>query len=459
MVKDMTSGSPIKLILSFSIPLFIGQLFQQLYNMVDTIIVGQFVGVDALAAVGSTGSIHFLVIGFVAGLTAGFAIPIAQAFGAGDLKRMRRSTVHAAYLCISIALLLTIVTVAACRPMLRALQTPDNIIDGAYRYIVIVFGGLSATISYNMLAGILRALGDSRTPLFFLILASLLNVGLDLLFIVCFGMAEAGAGLATVLSQLVSAVLCFVFILKKFRILRFYPDELPFDRQTAGNLFRIGLPMAFQFSITAIGSMILQVAVNSIGSSAVAAMTTSGKIQSLLTQPMESMGLTMATYCGQNLGARRIDRIRKGMRQSLLVTVCYAVFGAVLTWFVGPMMSGLFLKAEETSPDVLEMITQYLRINALFFIALAILFVLRNSLQGLGMGLVPMLGGVGELLSRSLVGIFLAPVFGFAACAIAGPIAWIAAILVLIPAYAWKLRQLFRKYPAQSEIPKESSAA
>ena len=319
MVKDMTYGSPTRLIVNFSIPIVIGNLFQQLYNMVDSIIVGQCIGVDALAAVGATGSLNFLVIGFVLGMCSGFCIPVAQSFGAGDYKRMRRCVMNAYYLSILITVTLTTLTVLLTRPILELMQTPANIIDDAYRYIVVIFGGIFSVLFYNLFSGIWRALGDSRTPLYFLILASLLNVVLDLVFILNFSWGVAGAAYATVISQAVSAALCFVYMRRKLPILAASRDECKIDFRIMGRLLYMGLPMALQFSITAIGSIILQSAVNALGSSVVAAVTAAGKVQMIVTQPMETLGLTMATFCGQNLGAGRIDRVTVGVGNCLLI--------------------------------------------------------------------------------------------------------------------------------------------
>ena len=324
MVRDLTKGKPLRLLLGFCAPLLIGNLFQQFYNMVDSIIVGKFIGKDALAAVGSTGSLNFLIIGFVLGMCSGFCIPVAQYFGEGDEARVRGCVANAVYLSAAITVVLTAATMLGTRPLLELMQTPGNIIDDAYAYIVVIFAGIFATVLYNLLAGILRALGDSRTPLYFLILSSVLNVGMDLLFILYFNAGVAGAAYATVIAQLVSGVCCLVYMIKRYPILRMKKENLRPNRHLTGRLLYIGLPMAGQFSITAVGSTIIQSAVNSLGSGVVAAVTAAGKVQIMLCQPMETMGITMATYCGQNYGAGEVGRIREGMRKSLLVA---ALFG------------------------------------------------------------------------------------------------------------------------------------
>lgn len=448
MVKDMTYGSPTRLIVSFSIPIVIGNLFQQLYNMVDTIIVGQCIGVDALAAVGATGSLNFLVIGFVLGMCSGFCIPVAQAFGAGDYKQMRRCVMNAYYLSLLITVVLTVLTVLLTRPILELMQTPANIIDDAYRYIVVIFGGMFSILFYNLFSGIWRALGDSRTPLYFLILASLLNVVLDLVFILSFSWGVAGAAYATVISQAVSAVLCFLYMRRKLPILAASRDERRPDLRIMGRLLYMGLPMALQFSITAIGSIILQSAVNALGSSVVAAVTAGGKVQMIVTQPMETLGLTMATFCGQNLGAGRIDRVKAGVRNSLIISMICCLVGWAVSFFAGRFISLLFISASETM--ILDYTQQFLRMNALFYPMLGALLILRNSIQGLGYSVPAMAAGAFELVARGLVGFLLAGLFGFGAICFANPIAWIFACVFLIPAYLVVIRRLTRAYPPQA---------
>lgn len=297
MTKEMTTGKPYKLILSFALPMIFGNVFQQLYNMVDTIIVGKYVGVDALAAVGSTGAINFLVIGFALGICSGFSIPVAQSFGAGNHSQMRKYVANSIYLSIIASIILTVSTMLLTGPILRITNTPEEIYDDAYRYIIVIFAGISATIFYNMLSGILRALGDSKTPLVFLGISSVLNIILDLTFIIVFKWGVFGASFATVISQGISALLCLFYTIKNYDILRFDSFELKPDLEKMKKLVVIGVPMALQFSITAIGSIILQSAVNTLGKTAVASMTAAIKIQTVAMGPMESMGITMATYC------------------------------------------------------------------------------------------------------------------------------------------------------------------
>lgn len=294
--KDMTTGSPVKLILSFLIPMLFGLLFQQLYNMVDTIIVGKYLGVNALAAVGSTGSINFMIIGFCIGVCSGFAIPVAQKFGEKNEVALRRFVANGGWLSLIFSVTMTAVVCVLCRNILIWMNTPEDIIDGAYSYIIIIFMGIPATYLYNILSGIIRSLGDSTTPLFFLLVSSVMNIILDFFTILVLHMGVAGAAWATVISQGVSGILCLLYMRKKFTILKMQGDEWKPDKNAMVTLCGMGIPMGLQYSITAIGSVILQTAVNSLGSVAVASVTAGSKISMFFCCPFDAMGATMATY-------------------------------------------------------------------------------------------------------------------------------------------------------------------
>ncbi|MGN1480939.1 MATE family efflux transporter [Porcipelethomonas sp.] len=446
MTKEMTAGKPYKLILSFAWPLILGNVFQQLYNMVDTIIVGKYVGVNALAAVGSTGAINFLVIGFALGICSGFSIMISQSFGAGNYSEMRKYVANSVYLSAAAAVILTVSTMLLTGPILKITNTPDEIYDEAYHYIIVIFAGISATIFYNMLAGILRALGDSKSPLIFLGISSVLNIILDLTLIIVFRMGVFGAALATVVAQGISAVLCLIYIIKKFDILKFEKSELRFDTVLSGKLISVGVPMALQFSITAIGTIILQAAVNSLGTSSVAAVTAASKIQTVVTGPMESMGIAMATYCGQNKGAGKYERIRTGIKQSVLMSVGYCIAACVAVAVLGGAMTSMFIDKKSTDPaelaKIIELSKYYLILNGVFYPALGILFILRNSLQGMGYSFLPMMAGVSELAARSLVVFLFISSFGYTAACLASPVAWIFADVLLVITYAVKMRSM-----------------
>lgn len=441
MTKDLTSGSPLKVILLFSLPLVLGNLFQQFYALADTIIVGRFCGVSALASVGATGSVNYLILGFVIGVCNGFAIPIAQLFGARDYKDLRRHVANAAWLCMAASVVLTISTVALTRPMMQLMQTPDDIIDGAVIYIGWIFAGIPFIFLYNMVAAIMRALGDSKTPLYFLILTSALNIGLDLLFIVPFHFGVLGAALATDISQVISGVLSFIYLRRKFDVLKMEKDDLAFSKKASIRLLGIGVPMGLQCSITAIGSVIMQWAVNVLGSTAVAAVTAAGKTQGLLTVPMESVGTAMATYAGQNLGASRMDRVRQGVNSAMLIILIYGVASAFVLHFTDVQIMGLFLDTAKEI-DIVAMGREYLFWNSVFFVPLGALIVWRYSIQGLGFSSLAMLAGVAEMVARTAVAIVLVPILGYFGAELSNPAAWIAACLFLYPAYRWTCRQL-----------------
>ena len=444
MIREMTHGKPLSLILSFCLPMLLGNLFQQLYSMVDTIIVGQFIDVDSLAAVGSTGSVSFLIIGFTTGITSGSCILPAQQFGAGNYPQMRKLIANAVYLCAITTVVVTTLAVSLCYPLLQLMQTPSDIIDLAYNYIVVIFGGICVTMMYNLMAGILRAMGDSRTPLYFLILASLINIGLDLLFIIVFGMGVAGAGWATVISQGISGVLCIVYMKKNYPVLQFEKGELNFSGKRLLSIAKISVPMGLQFSITAIGSILLQSAVNSLGKVCVAAVTAAGKMQNIVAAPMETLGITMATYAGQNLGAGKIPRITQGMHRAFAVGFIYSVAAAAAVWIFSAPLCLLFVDAEET--EVISQAVHFIGINAFFYPVLSLLFVTRNMLQGVGFSFLPMLAGASELAARAVVSLGLVPVFGFDAACFASPIAWSAATVLLIIVYNIKMHGMKKKY-------------
>jgi len=439
-VKDLTEGSPLKLILGFAIPMLMGYLFQQFYNMVDTIIVGQCLGVGSLAAVGSTGSINFMINGFCIGATSGFAIPVAQKFGAGDYKGMRKFVANAMYLAAFFAVVMTTVVGLLCMNILQWMNTPADIIQGAYDYIFVIFLGIPVTYLYNLLAGIIRSLGDSKTPVYFLLLSSVLNIGLDFFTILGLHMGVGGPALATVVSQGISAVLCLFYMIKKFPILKMDADEKKVDGSLMKVLCAMGIPMGLQYSITAIGSVILQTAVNSLGSMAVAAVSTGGKISMFFCTPFDALGGTMATYAGQNVGARKLKRVEKGMWTANFIGFAYAVFAFVVLFFGGKYLALLFVDAGET--ELISQISIFLIGNSLFYIPLTMVNVVRFSIQGMGFSSFAILAGVCEMAARALVGFFLVPRFGFLPACFASPLAWIFADMFLIPAFYHCLKKL-----------------
>lgn len=439
MTKDMTSGSPMKLIIGFSIPLLFGNLFQQFYNLVDTLIVGRFLGVDALAAVGSTGSLNFLIIGFCMGVCNGFAIPLAHKFGAGDYRGLRAFMMNSVYLSVVFAAVMSVATVVFCRPILQLMQTPDDIIDQAYNYIVIIFIGIPVTYLYNLISGIIRSMGDSKTPVIFLTIASVLNIGLDLLFIIVFGMGVSGAALATVISQGVSGVCCLIYSFKKFDILHTNAEERRLNVSYMGTLCGMGVPMGLQYSITAIGSVILQSAVNTLGSSAVAAMTAGSKVGMFFCCPFDALGSTMATYGGQNVGAKKPERISQGLKSCSMLGVGYSILAFLVLTLTGRQLALFFV--ESAQAEVIQNVQLFLFINSIFYIPLAFVNIVRFLIQGMGYSKFAILAGVFEMAARTLVGFAFVPMFGFAAACFASPVAWVFADLFLIPAYFYVFKK------------------
>jgi putative MATE family efflux protein len=442
LTRDMTVGSPMKLILGFSIPLLLGFLCQQFYSVVDTIIVGQFLGVEALAGVGATGSVNFMVIGFCSGVCSGFAIPVAQKFGAKDYSAMRAFVANSAWLSMIFAFVMTIVVALLCRNILTWMNTPEDIFENAYSYILIIFLGIPATYLYNILSGIIRSMGDSRTPLLFLLLSSGLNIGLDVLCIVAFKMGVAGAAVATVVSQLISGLLCLYYMIKKFEILHITGEEWRVNHDYMKILCGMGIPMGLQYSITAIGGVVLQTSVNTLGSLAVASVTAGGKVSMFFSCPFEAMGSTMATYGGQNVGAKKLERLDSGLKACILLGACYSLIALVVMYFFGADLAMLFVDAGEV--EILANARKLLVINSAFFIPLALVNIIRFMIQGMGFSTFAILAGVFEMIARTLTGLILVPILGFTGACCAGPMAWVFADAFLIPAYIYVRRKLQR---------------
>ena len=437
--RDMTKGSPTRIILGFTLPLFLGNVFQQFYNMADTIIVGQFVGTGALAAVGSTGTIMFLITGFATGLGTGFTILTAQRFGAGDMKGMRRSVFTAAVLTVIVSVLVTAVSVIFMHPLLDLMQTPADIYDDAYAYIIVIMWGLAAQMLYNLLSALLRAIGNSKMPLYFLILAAALNVVLDLVFIINFQMGTAGAAYATVISQGISGLLCLLYIVKAVPIFRLSRREMVMDGKMMAEQLKVGLPMALQFSITAIGSIMVQTSLNMLGSTLVAAYTAAGKIEQILTQAYTALGTAMANYSAQNVGAGDIPRIRQGFRAATIWGGVYSVVAGVLVMTVGKYLTYLFVSSDAAM--LLDSVDLYLKCIGFFFIPLNIVNAYRNGLQGLGYGLLPMTAGVAELAGRGVIAVISARYSSYFGICMAGPAAWVLAGGLLVVLYFYIVKK------------------
>lgn len=442
MTKDMTLGSPMRLILGFSIPVFFGYLFQQFYNLVDTIIVGKCLGVSALASVGSTGSVCFLIIGGCMGVCSGFAIPVSQKFGAKDFPAMRLFVAGSVRLTAVIAVIVTALTVTLCKPLLVLMKTPSDIFAGSYAYLVVMLAGIPVSLAYNLLAALIRALGDSKTPLMFLVVSSVLNIALDLFFILVLTFGVEGAAFATVISQAVSGVACFVFVAKRYPVLRLAKSDWRSNPRDTARLLSMGLPMGLQYSITAIGSVVLQAAVNSLGSLAVASIAAAQKIGLFFCCPFDALGTTMATFGGQNTGARKLDRLDKGVVSAALLGLVYSIAAFVVMFFFSRQLGMLFIDPEENA--LLDNVRAFLVINSAFYFPLALVNIVRFMIQGMGFSRLAVFAGIFELAGRGVFGLVFVPVFGYTAACFASPTAWVLADSFLIPAYIACRRRLDR---------------
>lgn len=450
---DLTHGAVLPLMLRFCLPILLGNLMQQFYNMVDAAVVGHYVGTNALAAVGATGSLTFLVIGFVDGMCAGFCIPVAQAFGAGNNSLLKKCVWNIIYLSAAASVLLALFTSVFLGQMLDAMAFPEDIYADSFIYLRVIFLGIPATVAYNTQAGLMRAMGNSRAPLIILIGASLVNVVLDLLFVRVFGIGVLGAALATIISQIVSAIVCFTYILKNYPMLRAKNctaiEKKP-DGLISKRLVFSGLPMALQYSITAIGSVLLQTAINGFGSLIVASVTAANKVQSFVHLPFSTLGVTLSTWCGQNMGARDYDRVRRGFWDGMAVALVYSVLMGVVMYFFGEYVSLIFIDKDEARlVELLSYVREFLRKNCILYIPLGILTVCRFSLQGLEHGFTAMFAGVFEMVARSVMALWAVKFFGFDAVCYANPAAWIAACLLLVPACLVVMPKVRRRLEAE----------
>ncbi len=445
MQVDMTKGNPLPIILKFMLPLFLGNVFQQLYNMADTIIVGRFISSDALAAVGSTGTVMFLVTGLAQGLTTGFTVLTSQCFGAKDYSRMRRSVANGIILSVLVTLLLTGFFVMIMKPLLRLMNTPENIYQDAYTYIILISWGTFATIFYNLFSSYMRAVGNSQAPLFFLIFSAVLNVGLDLLLIIRFHMGVAGAAVATITSQAISALLCLIYIRARIRLIWPQKGEWRFSASASRHQLAVGIPMSLQFAITASGTMIMQSAINLFGSTAVAAYTAACKVHNLLVQEMPAMGQALATYSGQNYGKGDIARIQKGVRSAVLISTVYSVLAAVAAITLMRPLLPLFFTGTTSLADMLPWANTYIRICALFYIPLSYIFIFRNAMQGCGYGFLPMMGGVVEMLARLAMAVLAMHVLSYPLAVFCDPAAWLSAGIFTGVAYLYVMKRIRKR--------------
>jgi len=440
MVKNLTVGTPVVQILAFSIPLFIGNLFQQSYNIADTFIVGRLIGLSALAAVGATGSINFLIIGFINGFGLGAAVLTSQRFGAGDEEGVKKSFAATIIISIGLAIALTAISVLSARPLLEALRTPADIIDNAYIYIVTIYWGIPTAVLFNLFANVMRSVGDSRTPLYFLAVACVLNIILDLIFILILKTGLWAVALATVISQFTAGSLCLIFILKKMPLLKLSAAHWHFDHGEISKHLKLALPVGFQMSIIAIGSITVSYALNQLGTTAVGAFTAANRVDVIAFMLLMSFGGAMTTYCAQNYGAKKFDRIRLGIAHISIIAIAYCALIALIFYFSGYFFPSIFLGSE--SVETLKMSRIYLLINGFFYIFLAMLFIIRQSLLGMGDSVTPTIAGVMELVMRIFAAIILGQMFGFTGICFANPLAWFGAMIPLTIAFVIRMKKL-----------------
>ena len=445
--KELTSGSPIKLILNFMVPILVGNLFQQFYNLVDALIVGRTLGINALGAVGATAPLIFLVISFIFATTQGFSVVTAQKFGARDYEMVKKSVGTSFVLSFALTILLTLLSAPFTYGMLEFLRTPQDIINSANDYLFIMFAGIFATVFYNLSSNILRALGDSKTPLYFLIFASILNIFLDLLFILKFGMGVSGAAYATVLSQAVATILCLVFMFLKFPILKLKKADWKIDKKYAYEHLYVGVPMGFQMSVLSIGIIALQFVLNGFGSIAVAAYTTAMRVDQLFSQVYLALGATIATYTAQNFGAKKMSRIKDGAKASILIAFVASVIAVIFLIFFAKAIISMFMDVPHD--EVIRLAVMYIHIIMIFFFFLGVLIIYRNILQGMGNVKAPLASGVAELIARTLCAFVLGHYFGYLGICLSTPAAWTAGAIVLYIGYKLSLKKNLNRIKKQ----------
>lgn len=443
MELDMTKGSPAKLIAKFIIPIIIGNIFQQFYSMADTIIVGRFLGIKALGAVGATGTICFLILGFAQGLTTGFTVQTAQFYGAGDMNGLKRSVYSAGFLTAIVAAVMTFVSVVNMDTLLTWMHTPEDLYEMSRNYILVICGGMCFSLLYNLLASILRAIGNSVVPVVLLVISAILNIALDIVFISVFRWGVAGAAYATVASQAISGILCLIYIWKKVPTLHFGKEHARLNGQCVRNQLGVGVPMALQYSITAVGTILVQSALNMLGSVVVASFSAAMRVQDIVTQPFGAMGATMATYGAQNRGVNDLDRIRKGARVGTIMTVVYSVviYGVMIV--MAPYVVRLFVT--ENLDQVYAYVKTYITMSGSLFIPLGLIFLFRNLLQGCGYGFLPMLGGVIELASRAIGSMLAQRNLTFVNVCMADLSAWLTAGIFFTVLYFILMRKMIRE--------------
>ena len=436
----MTQGNPLKVMLQFAFPLLIGNLLQQTYNIIDAAIVGQSLGAQALASVGASTSVQFLVLGFCMGSCTGFGIPVAKYFGAGDLKHMKNIIFNGAVLTAVIAVIITVLCTLLCPWILQVLSVQSDIYANAYSYLMIIFLGLPFTLLYNYLSSILRAVGDSRTPFLFLAFSAVLNIFLDLFFILVAGWGCAGAAFATIAAQAISGILCLIVIIRRMEVLWLSKENRVVRGDSITELLQMGLPTGLQFSITAIGSMVMQSANNGLGGDYVSAFTAGAKLKQFTMCPFDAIATSVSVFCSQNYGAGKIDRIHKGLRQGIAVGVGYGLFAGLILIFAGRPLSMIFVSKDASG--VLDASAKYLRCMGYFYWSLGILNVTRMVTQGLGHSGRAFFSGVMEMIARTIVSLGFVETFGYTAICFADQTAWIAACCYIAPTCLYCLKKI-----------------
>ena len=442
MQKSMTSGNSLKLLLTFMIPLIIGNIFQQMYSISDIIIVGRTIGVNALASVGAAAPIFMLLVMITMGLSNGLTVLTGQFFGANDLDKMRRSVAISMRICVMAVIILAVGMHIIIDPLLHLMNLPEILYQDSRSYILIVAEGLWAMMAYNFFSAVLRALGDSKTPVYFLIFATIINVGLALLFILKFGLGVPGSAYALVMAQGLSALLCAIYMWKHFPILRLQKSDWKWDTRFAINHLKMGLPMAGQFSILGVGILLIQSITNSFGPHTIAGFTAAIRVEQLALQPMASFGIAMAAFSAQNYGARQFRRIRDAVKKCSLIAMAFAFCAGVLIFFFSENIIGVFI--EEGNPDVVKDALLYLNCSVPFYFFLSQMFIYRSAVQGMGVGMVPLASSLIELSMRTGVAKFLAADWGYRGVCYASPVAWVAGSIFLFFAYHYFIRMFER---------------
>lgn len=429
-MKNLTQGKPIKLILLFAVPLFIGQLFQLFYSLVDTRIVGSTLGGEALAAVGSTTILSDMLTGLLNGFTNGFALIIATFFGANDTKNMKKAVGGTVLLGIASAICVSTLCLLFLSPILRFMNISDDLLPQAKAYIAVILAGLLAATLYNVCAAILRAIGDSFTPLIFLIISTVLNIFLDYALILHFGMGVAGAALATVISQALSAFMCFLYIRKKYPSLTLVREDFSISKKLYGKLLSTGISMGFMISFINLGSLALQTAINTFGNNIIVAHTAARKITSIFMLPFSVLGTTLATFCGQNLGARKYSRIKTGIRDTLLLTFAWCAVVMLAAYTISPVLIRLITASGEK--EVIDTASLYLKVNTVFYFVPAVICLFRSSMQGFGDSKTPVFSSTLELVGKVAIAFLLAPAIGYMGIIISEPVVWFIMVIPLI---------------------------